>query len=164
MYSPRDIKTIYVRPYGSGGGGSRSRRGIPLTPTLLGHFLLSTSATTRTRTPVKGYRFSLPRTLRTQVRRLHAVERLRFTYRVGMNRIAKLLRVSSRTVWRDVQVLRRSGFAAFDAIHVSRGKQSRGIRNAKGSFMSWSEVSTRLRAYILGFLGTVFDALGEDPP
>lgn len=138
---------------------------VPLTPTFLGSYILRMRPA-RVSDNCKNYRHSFPRTLRTQIRRLRAVEYLRYRYHLGMNRIAETLGSSTKTVWLDVQLLRKIGHAAFDAIkkRYRRSKKSRGLVNTKGLFVSWKTLSERIRRFILGLIDSIELALGDDPP
>lgn len=142
---------------------------VPCTPTFLGAFIQGQEKALKRahqRGPGKGYKHRYPRGLETQVKRLRAIEVLRYRFKLGMNRIAETLGISQRTVKRDIQVFRESGAHKLFTIKGAyrRSKKSPGIRNEKGAFLSWKTLKRRLRAFILGLIDTIEEALGEDPP
>lgn len=139
---------------------------VPVTPTLLGALILNQHHNLPPK-PKKTYHHKYERTLKTQCRRLKAIEYIRYKYKLSMNRIAEVLQVSTRTVWRDIQVLRKL------KLHQSfngkkkwfrRSKIKKGIVNTCKAFLSWKTLKALLSAFIYGTFSTIEIALGDDPP
>ena len=164
----RSPRSWYNGSKGTQGAQKGVKEGVtvPLTPTFLGSFLLRMEAEKGSKKGPRSYRQAYPRTLKTSIRRLRAVEYLRYRYHLSLNIIARGIGCNVRTVWLDVQLLRKFGAKAFDAarrLH-RRSKKMRGLVNRRGAFLSWKTLSARLRAFILGLIDSIEEALGDDPP
>ena len=138
---------------------------VPCTPTFLGSFLQAKARSTYKRAPRGGYHHMYPRRPRIRARIRQVVKALRYDYTISTNKIAGLLKISTRTVDRHIKELRKAGFKQFNASrpYYRRSKNFPGVVNSKGLFLSIEELKIRLTAFIFGLLDTIEEALGEDP-
>jgi Predicted transcriptional regulator len=138
---------------------------VPCTPTFLGSFLQAQARSTYKRPP-RSYKLPYPRNPFTRARIRLAIKALRYgPYKFSINKISGLLKISTRTVFQHLEQLRKDAqrFYAGRA-HYRRSKNCPGIVTSKGFFISLSELSRRLKAFNLGLIDTIEEALGEDPP
>lgn len=140
---------------------------VPCTPTFLGAFIQGQEGETSRKAP-RTYKLAYGRDPRTRARLRQAIKALRYgPHKLSINRIARTLEISTRTVFKDLELLRELGaFKRFYAgrAHYRRSKNSPGIRTSKGLFIPWEGLTRRLKAFIKGLLNTIYEALGEDPP
>jgi biotin operon repressor len=118
--------------------------------------------------PSRSYKLTYSRDPWTRARIRQAVKALRYgPNKLSINRIAKTLEISTRTVFIHIELLREGrSLLQFYAgrARYRRSKKSPGIVSSKGVFISFKELSRRLKAFILGQIDTIEEALGEDPP
>jgi Predicted transcriptional regulator len=107
-----------------------------------------------------------PRTPFNRARIRQVVKALRYGhYKISINKINEILKISPRTVDRHLKELRKAGFKRFYAgrAQYRRSKNFPGIVNSKGLFLSIEVLRIRLTAFIFGLLDTIEEALEGDP-
>jgi len=109
---------------------------------------------------VKGYRSE-----RNNPRIGIAINFFRYKVRLSINKISKILGVSTRTVHRKISFSRLAGGLAFDGAHRRFRKFTEvKIRNSKGLIISLKTLVFRACLYIIGSLRYPEEILGEKPP
>ena len=132
---------------------------------LLGKFLINADAdhkkTVKSTKSNKGYHFRYPRTNKTYLRLSKAVEIMRYTYKYSMNNIGFGLQISTRTVKKYVDSMKKIGILGINLV------RSRYHRSKNSSFKRrLLTIAARIQSYIDGQIGLLelYSALGIKPP